>query len=56
VLAFVRECKKAGLAVTVSVVDVPGVDIAAVERLAGELGVKLRVRGRGRSRERSGGG
>ena len=45
VLSFIRECRKAGLEVTASVVDVPGVDLERVEALARELGVPLRVRG-----------
>jgi TatD DNase family protein len=48
VLAFVRECRRAGLPVSVSVVDVPGVDLARVRTLADELGVPLRVRGSAR--------
>ena len=47
VLTFVRECKTAGLPVTVSVVDVPGVDIARAKSLADGLGVPFRVRGSG---------
>jgi TatD DNase family protein len=47
VLAFVRECKTAGLPVTVSVVDVPGVDTARAKSLADGLGVPFRVRGSG---------
>jgi TatD DNase family protein len=46
VLSFVRACKRAGLEVTVSVVDVPGIDLAKSEALARELGVSFRVRGR----------
>ena len=44
VLAFVRESVKAGLDVSVSVVDVPEIDIEAARRVAGDLGVPLRVR------------
>ena len=44
VLAFVRESVKAGLDVSVSVVDVPEIDIEASRRVAAELGVPLRVR------------
>ena len=44
VLAFVRESVKAGLDVSVSVVDVPEIDIEAARRVAGDLGVSLRVR------------
>jgi TatD DNase family protein len=47
VLDFVRECKAAGLSVTVSVVDVPGVDLSLAKSLADALGVPLRVRGSG---------
>lgn len=45
VLSFIRECQKAGLEVTASVVDVPGIDLAQTRALAGELDVPLRVRG-----------
>ena len=45
VLAFIRECVKAGLEVTASVVAVPDVDVESVRTLAAELGVPLRVRG-----------
>lgn len=45
VLAFIRECKRSGLAVVASVVDVPDVDVPAAARVADELGVALRVRG-----------
>ncbi len=45
VLAFVRECKKVGLDVTVSVVDVPEIDVPASRKVAGELGVRFKVRG-----------
>ena len=44
VLAFVNESVKAGLDVSVSVVDVPEIDIEAARRVADELGVPLRVR------------
>ena len=47
VLAFIRECVRAGLDVTASLVDVPGVDVEEVRKLAAELGVPLRVRGGG---------
>ena len=50
VLSFIRRCREAGLDVTASVVDIPGIDIAACRALAGELGVSLRVRGTGRPR------
>jgi TatD DNase family protein len=46
VLSFIRECRKAGLEVTASIVDVPDVDPARTQTLADELGVPLRVRGR----------
>ncbi len=44
VLAFVGESVKAGLDVSVSVVDVPEIDIEAARLVAGDLGVPLRVR------------
>ena len=44
VLAFIRESVKAGLEVSVSVVDVPEIDIEAARGVARELGVPLRVR------------
>jgi len=47
VVSFIRDCVKAGLEVTASLVDVPGVDVEAVRKLAKELGVPLRVRGSG---------
>jgi len=50
VWAFVRESKKAGLDVRVSVVDVPGVDVPAVRRMSEEAGVPLTVRGTGAPR------
>jgi TatD DNase family protein len=53
VLAFVRECKTAGVPVTVSVVDVPGVDLAGAKSLADGLGVPLRVRGSGTQSRRA---
>jgi TatD DNase family protein len=52
VVAFIRECRKSGLEVAASVVDVPGVDVAAVGRIARELGVPLVVRGGGAPRPR----
>jgi len=45
VLSFIRECRRVGVEVTASVVDVPGVDLAQTKALARELGVPLRVRG-----------
>jgi TatD DNase family protein len=45
VKAFIRECVKAGLEVTASVVDVPGIDIEAARAAATGLGAKFRVRG-----------
>jgi len=44
VLAFVRESVKAGLDVSVSVVDVAEIDIEAARSVAFDLGVPLRVR------------
>lgn len=44
VLAFVRESVKAGMDVSVSVVDVPEIDIEAARRVARDLGVPLKVR------------
>ncbi len=44
VLAFVRESVKAGLDVSVSVVDIPEIDIEAARGVARDLGVPLRVR------------
>lgn len=49
VLRFARDCVKAGLEVTASVVDVPGVDLNRVKTVASDLGVPLRVRGGERS-------
>jgi len=43
-LAFVREAKAALPEVVVTAIDMPGVDIAACQRKAAELGVALRVR------------
>ncbi len=45
VLSFIRECKAAGIETVASVVAAPGVDVNATRKLAGELGVPLRVRG-----------
>ncbi|MBD3367095.1 MAG: YchF/TatD family DNA exonuclease [Candidatus Eisenbacteria bacterium] len=47
VVSFIRECVRAGLDVTASLVDVPGVDVDEVRSIANELGVPLRVRGGG---------
>ncbi len=44
VLAFVRESVKAGVDVSVSVVDIPEIDIEAARGVARDLGVPLRVR------------
>jgi len=43
-LDFVAACSGAGLAVEVSCVETPGVDVAAVERLARDLGASFRPR------------
>jgi TatD DNase family protein len=51
---FIRECVKAGLEVTASVVDLPEVEIEAARRVANSLGVKLRVRGAHRSGQQPG--
>lgn len=45
VVAFIRQCKEAGLETTASVVAVPGVDIEAARGVTASLGVPLRVRG-----------
>ncbi len=50
VVSFVRECKKARLDVSVSMVDVPEVDLSDVAALADELGVSFKVRGSGSPR------
>ena len=55
VVSFIRECVGAGLEVTASVVDAPGVDVGRTEALAADLGVPLRVRGGGRGRAVRGG-
>ncbi|RLA55670.1 MAG: radical SAM protein, partial [Gammaproteobacteria bacterium] len=44
VLAFTRESVKAGMDVSVSVVDVPEIDIEASREVARGLGVPMRVR------------
>jgi TatD DNase family protein len=41
---FVSECKRAGIATSVTALDMPGVSVAACGDLAAELGVPLRVR------------
>ncbi|MDI6740754.1 MAG: YchF/TatD family DNA exonuclease [Candidatus Edwardsbacteria bacterium] len=41
---FVSECKRAGIATSVTALDMPGVSVAACGDLARELGVPLRVR------------
>lgn len=51
VVSFIEGCRKAGLDVTVSVVDVPGLDMEAVRALARRLGVALKIRGAGRRPE-----
>ena len=53
VLAFIRRAREAGLDVSASVVDVPGVDVAGTRAVAERLGVPLRVRGTGTHRNRS---
>lgn len=44
VLAFITECRKAGIGTTFTVLDMPGVDLAACRELAESLGVGIRVR------------
>ncbi len=44
VLAFIRAAKEHVFEVAVTALDYPGVDVAAVERLASELGVGFRLR------------
>ena len=44
VLAFIKESVKAGMDVSVSVVDVPEIDIDAARKVARDLGVSLKVR------------
>lgn len=45
-LSFARKCVRQGIAVTLSVVDVVSEEtIAQAEKIAGEMGAKLRVRG-----------
>lgn len=41
---FVKDCLRAGLETTVTAVDLPGVDLAAVKRLARSLGADFRLR------------
>jgi len=41
---FVRGCVQAGLKTTVTAVKLPGVDLAAVRRLAASLGASFRAR------------
>jgi TatD DNase family protein len=55
VRSFIRECVKTGLDVTVSVVDIPEIDIKSAKRVADELDVPFRVRGGGRRRPEDGG-
>ncbi len=52
VVGFIQECLKARLPVSVSVVDVPEIDLGEVQELARGLGVPLRVRGGGVPRRR----
>jgi TatD DNase family protein len=44
VLEFVADCVRCGLETTVTAVDLPGVDLGAVERLALSLGARYRLR------------
>lgn len=41
---FAAECRKAGIKTTVTVMDMPGVDIEACKTIAKELGVNIRIR------------
>jgi TatD family-associated radical SAM protein len=41
---FIRSCVKAGLLTTVTAVELPGTDMAAVRRLAADLGASFRAR------------
>jgi TatD DNase family protein len=45
-LKFIEDCSRAGLDTTVTAVRLPGVNIAAVERLARTLGARFRLRPR----------
>lgn len=44
VLAFIGECRKAGIQTTFTVLDMPGVDLAACRDLARKLDVGIRIR------------
>ncbi len=44
VLAFIGECKKAGMGTAFTVLDMPGVDLAACRELAKKLDVGIRIR------------
>ena len=44
ILEFTRKCKSHIPRVIVTVVDIPGIDIAKCKRLAEELGVEFRLR------------
>jgi cyclic pyranopterin phosphate synthase len=44
VLRFIRECVDAGLEVTATIVDAPGVDVEAAAAVAHDLGASFRVR------------
>lgn len=44
VLAFIAECRKAGIRTTFTVLDMPDVDLAACRELAGKLDVGIRIR------------
>jgi TatD DNase family protein len=44
VISFISECKKAGIKTAFTVLDMPGVDLAACRELAKSLGVGIRVR------------
>jgi TatD family-associated radical SAM protein len=55
VLQFIADCARSGLDTTVTAVRLPGVDVAAVERLAHMLGARFRFRPFLRETERTGG-
>jgi hypothetical protein len=44
VMDFVKECKMHHLKTIITVLDMPEVDLKRCEKIAGEMGVELRVR------------